>query len=182
MRSFLTLAFIATIFGTAFAADVAGNTSVPRGTVVPVLLAQELRQGGMSAGSVGSSSNLHLTVAQDVIVKNQVIVKAGDPVDAAFTSAMNVNPGITMHAVNTITVSVQDAVNFCGYSLHLYGQFSAQGSVKSGMFGAKVKDAVIPKGTVFLASTDRVEPKVCSAKTTAAPAPVPANAMTPSAL
>lgn len=178
MRFAVTLSFVLAA-GTVALADGSGKLLVPRGTVVAVLVAQELR--GSATGGNNGTNPVRLQVAQDVIVNHELIAKAGDTVDAAVTNATSVNPGITMHSGTVETVSVIDLANFCGDTLHLVGQFSAQGSVKSGLFGAKVKDAVIPKGTVLLVSTDRVEKKICGEKTSANPAPVPANAVTPSA-
>jgi hypothetical protein len=178
MRFAVALSFILAA-GTVALADGSGKLLVPRGTVVPVLVAQELR--GSATGGNNGTNPVRLQVAQDVIVDHQLVAKAGDTVDADVTNATSVHSGISMHSGTVETVSVTDVANFCGDTLHVVGQFTAEGSVKSGIFGAKIKDAVIPKGTVLLVSTDRVEKKVCGQKTSANPAPVPANAVTPSA-
>jgi hypothetical protein len=178
MRVLMTISFVAAATAVAFA-DGTGKVLVPRATVIPVLVPQELRGSGVSATS--GTNHLHLQVAQDVIVGHQLVAKAGDLVDADLSNTTNVSVGIMTHAGTVETVTVDDIVNFCGDTIHASGQFSATGSVKSGIFGPKVKDAVIPKGAILLASTDRAERKVCSQKTAALPAPVPANAVTPSA-
>jgi hypothetical protein len=178
MRLVITLSFVAAATAVALA-DGSGKLLVPRGTVVPVLVTQELR--GSAMGGNNGSNRVRLQVAQDVIVNHQIVAKAGDTVDVDVSNATSVHAGISMHSGTVETVTAADLANFCGDTLHLSGQFTAEGSVKSGIFGAKVRDAVIPKGTVLLASTDRLEKNVCSVKTTANPAPVPANAVTPSA-
>jgi hypothetical protein len=178
MRVLMTLSFVAVVTTVAFA-DGSGQLLVPRSTVIPVLVPQELRGSGVT--STSGTSHLHLQVARDVIVGHQLVAKAGDLVDADLSNTTNVSVGIMTHAGTVETVTIDDVVNFCGDTIHVGGQFSATGSVKSGIFGPKVKDAVIPKGAILLASTDRAERKVCSQKTAAVPAPVPADAVTPSA-
>jgi hypothetical protein len=120
-------------------------------------------------------------VAQDVILNHRVFAKAGDPVQAVVSNVAPSASGPFARMGAVETVSISRFINFCGDTLHLGFTYSAARSVKGGIFGARMGDAVIAKGTVFLATTDRVERKICSEKTSAAPGPLPAVAVTPNA-
>ena len=157
---------------------VATNVPVERGVTVPVLVTREVRAGAF--GSLPASQTVKFAIAQDVIVDGYVIAKAGDLAEGHYTTQSNqTKRTFETTTSREVTLVMDDAVNFCGDTLHLEFERTFVSGVRSGFlsFGVHGHDAVFGKGSVLVASTDRFEKSVCAQATSAVPAPLPRNAV-----
>jgi hypothetical protein len=146
---------------------------IPRGTTVPVLVTKDVRVGAF--GSNTQERKVRFAVAQDVIVNGYIIAKAGDLVEGHYTNQQNTtHRTFETSTSQEITLDIDDAVNFCGDTIHLGFERTFVGGVRSGFlsFGVHGHDAVFRKGLVLQTSTDRGERSICAQATTATPAPL----------
>jgi hypothetical protein len=153
---------------------------IPRGTIVPVLVTKDVRVGAF--GSNTQERKVRFTVAQDVIVHGYVIAKAGDLVEGHYTNEQNVTRRTFETTTSQeVTLDMDDAVNFCGDTLHLGFERTFVGGVRSGFlsFGVHGHDAVFRKGLILQAATDRGERNICAQSTTATPSPLPRDMVQP---
>jgi hypothetical protein len=153
---------------------------VPRGVIVPILVTREVR-----IGAIGASQEEHkvkFAVDQDVIVDGYVVAKAGDLVEGFYDTQTNqTKRSFETKTSQEVELDIVDAVNFCGDTIHLQFQRTFVGGERSGFlsFGVHEHDAVFAKGSVVVASTDRVEKQICAEPTTATPRPLPGNVIRP---
>jgi len=151
---------------------------VPRGVVVPVTVTKDVRVGGLNSTATQpaqQSGKVRFAVTQDVVVDGYVIAKAGDLVEGHYDSATNVtHRTFSTNASLEVILALDDAVNFCGDTLHLNFERTFVGGTRSGFlsFGVHAHDAVFSKGLILRANTDRGEKSVC-----ASPAGEPAKAL-----
>jgi hypothetical protein len=134
-----------------------------------------VRVGGANAATAPQSGKVRFAATQDVVVGGYVIVKAGDLVEGHYDSATNVTHRMfSTNASQEVILALDDAINFCGDTLHLNFERTFVGGTRSGFlsFGVHAHDAVFGKGLVLRANTDRGEKSVC-----AAPAAEPAKAL-----
>jgi len=153
---------------------------IPRGTVIPVTVTKDVRVG--ASASSAEERKVRFAVTQDVTVGGYVIAKAGDLVEGRFTNQQNVtHRTFETTTSQEITLDLDDAVNFCGDTIHLGFERTFVGGVRSGFlsFGVHAHDAVFSKGLVLKAATDRAERSICAQPATAPPAPLPRNMVLP---
>lgn len=177
-----TLAVVQTLIGQAAPPIAPSYPSifVPRGTTVPVLVTKDVRVGAF--GSNTQERKVRFTVAQDLIVNGYLIAKAGDLVEGRFTSQQNVTRRTFETTTSQeVTLDIDDAVNFCGDTLHVGFERTFVGGVRSGFlsFGVHGHDAVFRKGLILQAATDRGERNICAQPTSAPPAPLPVDMVQP---
>jgi hypothetical protein len=153
---------------------------VPRGVVIPVTVTKDVRVGAF--GTNVAQRTVRFAVTQDVVVGGYVIAKAGDLVEGHYTNQQN-----TTHRTfetttsQEITLDLDDAVNFCGDTIHLNFERTFVGGVRSGFlsFGVHAHDAVFDKGLVLAAQTDRGHKGVCAQPASAPAKPLPKNMVQP---
>jgi hypothetical protein len=166
----------------AFADDESGSSAtIPRGTIVPILVVKDVRVGGLY-GESQEEHKIKLRVAQDVIVGGYIVAKTGDVVDGHYDTRTNITRReFSSNSSVELTLDVDDAVNFCGDTIHLEFERTYLGGARAGTlsFGWHSHDAVFAKGSILKASTDRREKALCADKTTAAPAPLPSGMVVP---
>ena len=175
----LAIGAIPSVIANADASNAGATTLVPRGTIVPVLITKDIRIGGI--GSNTEEKKVEFEVSQDVIVNGFVIAKTGDLVEGHFTNERNETR--RMFSVSTsqeLALDIDDAVNFCGDTLHLkFERTYVGGGVTGSLIFGHAHDAVFSKGLILKAMTDRVEKGICAEGTTEAPAPLPADIIVP---
>ncbi len=155
---------------------------VPRGVVVPVTVTKDVRVGGANAATAQQSGKVRFAVTQDVVVDGYIIAKAGDLVEGHYDSATNVtHRTFSTNASQEVILSLDDAVNFCGDTLHLNFERTFVGGTRSGFlsFGVHAHDAVFSKGLILRADTDRGEKSVCAAAATEPAKALPADMVLP---
>jgi len=154
--------------------------SVPRGVIVPVLVTEAIRVGG--AGESNEVTKIEYAIAQDVIVNGYVILKAGDPVEGHYTDQRNITRRYFSTDVSQeVALDMDDAINFCGDTVHLTFERTFVGGARGGFlsFGVHAHDAVFDKGLILKASVDRFEKNICAEPTTETQAPLPADVVVP---
>jgi len=145
-------------------ADVA--TSVPRFTVVPVLIDKDVRVGG--AGVQLETRTVRTQVAQDVIVNGMLIIKAGDIVEGHLSTEKNPTRRVfSADMSQEADLDIDDVITYCGDTIHLYFERTLVGGLRAGfldywLLGAHAHDAVFDKGIILRAVTDRLEKSVCA--------------------
>ncbi|MHB8703434.1 MAG: hypothetical protein ACYC8W_04720 [Candidatus Tyrphobacter sp.] len=148
--------------------------------IVPVLVTKEIRVGG--AGVSNEVTKIEFAIAQDVIVNGYVILKVGDPVEGHYTDQRNITRRFFSSNISQeVAVDMDDAINFCGDTIHLTFERTFVGGARGGIlsFGLHAHDAVFDKGLILKASVDRFEKSVCAERTTETQAPLPANVVIP---
>ena len=158
----------------------ATTISVPRGVIVPVLVTRDVRVGAF--GDATGEHKVKFVVDQPVIVQGYVIAKPGDLAEGYFDTQQNqTKRQFETTTSQELSLNLEDIVNFCGDTIHLEFERTAVGGVRSGSFsfGVHGHDAVISKGTVLAASTDRFEKSICAEATTAPPPPLPRAIVAP---
>ena len=153
---------------------------VARGAIVPVNVTKDVRVGAF--GSNTEETKVRFAVAQDVIVDGYVIAKAGDLIEGHYTNLQNVtHRQFETETSQEVTLSIDDAVNFCGDTIHLGFERTFVGGVRSGFlsFGVHAHDAVFRKGLILKTQTDRAERSICAERTSATPRPLPKNMVLP---
>ncbi|MBV8198575.1 MAG: hypothetical protein JO263_10595 [Candidatus Eremiobacteraeota bacterium] len=153
---------------------------IARGTVIPVTVTKDVRVG--ASGTDVEERKVRFAVTQDVIVDGYVIAKAGDLVEGHFTNQQNVtHRTFETTTSQEVTLDLDDAVNFCGDTIHLGFERTFVGGVRSGFlsFGVHAHDAVFGKGLVLKAATDRAERSICAQPTSATPLPLPGKLVLP---
>jgi hypothetical protein len=156
--------------------------SVPRGVTVPVFVTSEVRVG--AAGSSQEEHKVKFAVDQDVIVDGYVIAKRGDLAEGHYDTQTNqTKRQFETTTSEEVDLYLDDLVNFCGDTIHLGFEKTFVGGTRSGFlsFGVHEHDAVVDKGDVLEASTDRTEKQVCAETTSATPPPLPRNVIMPNA-
>jgi hypothetical protein len=149
------------------------TTTVPRHTMIPVVLTKEIRVGGMGDSQ---EKKVEFEVAQDVIVNGYFVAKKGDTVEGHYTSSKNMTKSLFGGKISEeLSVDVDDVANFCGDTLHLQFERTFRGGARMSVIGVNAHDAVFDKGVVLLARTDRVAKNVCAEKTAMAPQPLPSG-------
>lgn len=156
------------------------TVTVERGVIVPVLVTKEVRVG--ASGSSQEEHRVRFAVDQDVIYQGYVIAKPGDLAEGHYDTQTNQ----TKRQFETTTSQevdfyLDDIVNFCGDTLHVGFEKTFVGGVRSGFlsFGVHAHDAVVAKGDVLEASTDRAEKNICAEPTSETAKPPPKNVIAP---
>ena len=149
---------------------------------MPILVTRDVR-----VGAFGNSTDEHkvkFVVDQPIIVQGYVVAKPGDLAEGYFSTEQNqTKRQFETTTSQELSLNIEDIVNFCGDMIHLEFEKTYVGGVRSGSFsfGVHGHDAVVPKGSVLQASTDRFEKSVCAEATTATPAPLPRGVIAPDA-
>lgn len=161
-------------------AETGTTITVGRGVIVPVLVTKEVRVA--ASGLSQEEHKVKFAVDQDVIYQGYVIAKPGDLVEGHYDTQTNQ----TKRQFETTTSQevdfyLDDVVNFCGDTIHVAFEKAIVGGVRSGFlsFGVHAHDAVVAKGDVLEASTDRAEKTVCAQPTTETAKPLPKNIIAP---
>ncbi|MFY9884645.1 MAG: hypothetical protein WAL67_14495 [Candidatus Cybelea sp.] len=161
-------------------AETATTITIGRGVIVPVLVTREVRVGAFGASQ--EEQKVKLSVDQDVIYQGYVIAKPGDLAEGHYDTQTNQ----TKRQFETTTSQevdfyLDDVVNFCGDTLHVGFEKKFVGGVRSGFlsFGVHAHDAVVAKGAVLEASTDRAEKNICAEPTTETAKQLPKNIIAP---
>ncbi|MFZ0032641.1 MAG: hypothetical protein WAK84_12295, partial [Candidatus Cybelea sp.] len=161
-------------------AETGTTITVGRGVIVPVLVTREVRVG--AAGASQEEHKVKFAVDQDVIYQGYVIAKAGDLAEGHYDTQTNQ----TKRQFETTTSQevdfyLDDVVNFCGDTIHVEFEKAFVGGIRSGFlsFGVHAHDAVVGKGDVLEASTDRAEKNICAQPSTEMPKPLPKNVIAP---
>ncbi len=156
------------------------TVTVERGVIVPVLVTKEVRVG--ASGSSQEEHRVRFAVDQDVIYQGYVIAKPGDLAEGHYDTQTNQ----TKRQFETTTSQevdfyLDDIVNFCGDTIHVGFEKTFVGGVRSGFlsFGVHAHDAVVAKGDVLEASTDRAEKNICAEPTSETAKPPPKNVIAP---
>jgi hypothetical protein len=154
--------------------------TVERGVIVPVLVTKEVRVG--ASGASQEEHKVKFVVDQDVIYQGYVIAKPGDLAEGHYDTQTNQ----TKRQFETTTSQevdfyLDDVVNFCGDTIHVGFEKAFVGGVRSGFlsFGVHAHDAVVAKGDVLQASTDRAEKTICAEPTTETVKQLPKNIIAP---
>jgi hypothetical protein len=153
---------------------------LPRHTIIPILLAKDIRVGG--AGDAKQTKTIKAEVAQDVIVNGLIVAKKGDLAEGHLTTEKNITKrSFSTDVSQEAALDIDDVVNFCGDMIHMQFERTFVGGVRGGFmsFGPHAHDAVFGKGSVLKASSDRLEKSVCAEKTTAEALPLPDNIVVP---
>ncbi|HYL27909.1 MAG TPA: hypothetical protein VEW74_08745, partial [Candidatus Nitrosotalea sp.] len=106
-------------------------------------------------GGAGTNSEVHkvkFEVTQDAIVNGYVIAKAGDLVEGEYTNQTNITKRVfSMNESQEVALDVDDAINFCGDTIHLEFERTFVGGARGGFmsFGIHAHDAVFAKGSVL---------------------------------
>lgn len=162
-------------------APVFASIFVPRGIVIPVTVTKDVRVGAFGANDV-ERRTIRFAVSQDVVVDGYVIAKAGDLVEGHYANQQNVTRRTFETTTSQeVTLDIDDAVNFCGDTLHLNFERTFVGGTRSGFlsFGVHGHDAVFRKGLILAAQTDRGDRNVCAQPASAPAKPLPANMVQP---
>jgi hypothetical protein len=156
------------------------NASVPRHTVIPIIIIKNIRVGG--AGDARQAKSIKAEVAQDIIINGLIVAKQGDLAEGHLTTEKNVTQRtFSQQTSQEASLDIDDVVNFCGDTIHMQFERTFVGDVRASFlsFGPHAHDAVFNKGTILKASTDRLEKSVCAETTTQAPLPLPENILLP---
>jgi hypothetical protein len=160
---------------------VEGNTiTIPRGVIVPVLVTREVLVG--AEGASQEEHKVKFAVDQDVIVDGYVIAKPGDLAEGHYDTATNqTSRQFEKETSQELELDVDEIVNFCGDTIFVQFERTFIGGTRSGFlsFGVHQHDAVVGRGAVLEASTDRVQRHICAERTTVSPAPLPKNIIAP---
>ncbi|MGB8908034.1 MAG: hypothetical protein WCC84_04745 [Candidatus Cybelea sp.] len=163
-------------------AETGTTITVGRGVIVPVLVTKEVRVGAF--GTSQEEHKVKFAVDQDVIYQGYIIAKPGDLAEGHYDTQTNQ----TKRQFETTTSEevdfyLDDVVNFCGDTIHVGFEKTFVGGVRSGFlsFGVHAHDAVVAKGDVLEASTDRAEKNICAQPTTETAKPLLKNIIAPDA-
>jgi hypothetical protein len=163
-------------------AATATTITIERGVIVPVLVTKEVRVG--ASGASQEQHKVKFAVDQDVIYQGYVIAKPGDLAEGHYDTQTNQ----TKRQFETTTSQevdfyVDDVVNFCGDTIHVGFEKAFVGGVRSGFlsFGVHAHDAVVGKGDVLEASTDRTEKNICAQPSAETAKPLQKNIIVPDA-
>jgi hypothetical protein len=161
-------------------AATATTITVERGVIVPVLVTKEVRVG--ASGASQGEHKVKLAVDQDVVYQGYVIAKPGDLAEGHYDTQTNqTKRQFESTTSQEVDFYLDDIVNFCGDTIHVGFSKTFVGGVRSGFlsFGVHAHDAVVPKGNVLEASTDRAEKNICAEPTTETAKPLPKNIIVP---
>jgi hypothetical protein len=157
-----------------------GAITVSRGIIVPVLVTKEVRVGAF--GSSQEEHKVKFAVDQDVIVDGYVIAKPGDLAEGHYDTQTNQTKR-QFETTQSVEVDfyLDDIVNFCGDTVYVAFEKTFVGGVRSGFlsFGVHAHDAVVGKGDVLEAATDRTQKRVCAEPTAEVARPLPRNIIVP---
>jgi hypothetical protein len=156
------------------------TVTLGRGIIVPVLVTKEVRVG--ASGSSQEEHKVKFAVDQDVIYQGYVIAKAGDLAEGHYDTQTNqTKREFSTTTSEEVDFYLDDLVNFCGDTVYLGFERTFVGGVRSGFlsFGVHAHDAVVGKGDVLEASTDRVQKHVCAEPSTETEKPLPKNIILP---
>lgn len=159
----------------------ASSAVIPRGTIIPIVVTKDIRVGGLY-GESQEEHRIKLQVAQDVMVGGYVVARKGDIVDGYYDTRTNITRReFSSNSSVELALDIDDAVNFCGDTIHLEFERTYVGGARAGTFsfGWHSHDAAFVKGTILKASTDRREKAICADKTVAAPVPLPSGMVVP---
>ena len=176
----LPAAFVSAAHGAFAAGPAAQSISLPRHTIIPVVLTKDIRVGG--AGDARQTKSLKAEVAQDVIVDGFIIAKKGDLAEGQLTTEKNVTKRVfSSNSSQEASLDIDDVVNFCGDTIHMEFERTYVGGVRAGFLslGAHAHDAVFAKGSILKAKSDRLEKSVCAEPTTQSPLPLPSDMIVP---
>jgi len=156
------------------------SVTIERGISVPVLVTKEVRVGAF--GSSQEEHKVKFAVDQDVVYQGYLIAKPGDLVEGHYDTQTNqTKRQFENETSEEVDLYLDDIVNFCGDTVYLGFEKTFVGGVRSGFlsFGVHAHDAVVEKGDVLDASTDRTQRNVCAEATTQTPQPLPKNVILP---
>jgi len=162
--------------------DQQNTVTVPRGVIVPIFVTRDVRVGAQGASQ--EEHKVKFSVDQAVIVDGYVIAKPGDLAEGHYDTQTNqTKRQFETETSQELELDIDDIVNFCGDTIHVQFAHTFVGGSRSGFlsFGVHQHDAAVGKGSVLAASTDRTERHICAEPTSAAPAPLPKNIITPDA-
>jgi hypothetical protein len=154
--------------------------TVPRDTVIPVLVTKQVMVGGF--GDARESKKVEFEVEQDIIQDGFFVAKKGDLVEGHFTTEKNVTKRVFSENVSQeLSLDIDDIVNYCGDTLHMKYERTFVGGGRAGVlsFGPHAHDAVFQKGLILQASTDRLSKGICAEPTDKTQAPYPDNMLVP---
>lgn len=156
--------------------------TLPRGIAVPVLVTKEVRVG--ANGTSQGEHKVEFAVDQDVIYDGYFIAKSGDLVEGHYDTQTNqTKRQFETEASEEVDLYLDDLVNFCGDTVHLSFEKKFVGGVRSRFlsFGVHAHDAVVDRGDLLAAATDRTEKTVCAQPTDETPKPLPKHLIAPDA-
>jgi hypothetical protein len=154
--------------------------TVPRGVIVPVFVTKEVRVG--ASGSSQEEHKVTFAVDQDVIHQGYAVAKIGDLVEGHYDTQTNqTKRQFESTTSEEVDLYLDDVVNFCGDTIHVGFEKTFVGGVRSGFlsFGVHAHDAVVGKGDVLEAATDRTEKQVCAEPSDETPKPLPKDVILP---
>jgi hypothetical protein len=158
------------------------SITIERGVVVPILVTKEVRVGAY--GSSQAEHKVKFAVDQDVIVNGYVIAKSGDLAEGHYDTQTNqTKRQFENETSEEVDFYLDDIVNFCGDTIYVAFEKKFVGGVRSGFlsFGVHAHDAVVARGDVLQASTDRTQKLVCAEPTSETPQPLPKHVIAPDA-
>lgn len=163
-------------------ADTGTTIALDRGIVVPILVTKEVRVG--ATGASQEEHKVKFAVDQPVIYEGYVIAKPGDLAEGHYDTQTNqTKRQFSTEVSEEVDLYLDDIVNFCGDTVYVGFERTFVGGVRSGFlsFGVHAHDAVVEKGDVLEASTDRAQRHVCAEPTTETAKPLPKNVILPDA-
>lgn len=156
--------------------------TLDRGVVVPILVTKEVRVGAF--GSSQEEHKVKFAVDQPVIYQGYVIAKPGDLAEGHYDTQTNqTKRQFSTEVSEEVDLYLDDIVNFCGDTVYVGFEHTFVGGVRSGFlsFGVHAHDAVVDKGDVLEASTDRAQKQICAEATTETARPLPKHVILPDA-
>jgi hypothetical protein len=156
------------------------NVTIGRGVVIPVLVTREVRVG--ANGSSQEEHKVKFAVDQDVVYQGYLIAKAGDLVEGHYDTQTNqTKRQFETETSQEVDLYLDDLVNFCGDMVYLGFEKTFVGGTRSGFlsFGVHQHDAVVAKGDVLEAATDRFQKNICAESTTELSQPLPKHIIAP---
>jgi len=145
-----------------------------------VRVTKDIRIGGF--GNSTEEHKVEFEAAQDVVIDGRLLLKSGDLVEGHYTNQRNETKRIFSTDVSQeLALDVDDAVNYCGDTIHLQFERTFVGGGRAGWLslGAHAHDAVFGKGSILKAKTDRLQRDICADLTTETNPPLPENIIVP---
>ncbi|MBV8068174.1 MAG: hypothetical protein JO113_09360 [Candidatus Eremiobacteraeota bacterium] len=158
------------------------TVTLPRGVLIPIFVTKEVRVGAFGASQ--EEHKVKFVVDQDVVYQDSVIAKRGDLVEGHYDTQTNQTKGqFETTASVEVNLTVDDVVNFCGDTIYVGFEKTFVGGSRAGFmsFGVHAHDAVVDKGDVLEAATDRAQKHVCAEAATGPAKPLPKNIIAPDA-
>lgn len=157
------------------------TVTLERGITVPILVTREVRVGAF--GTSQEEHKVKFAVDQPVIYNGYIIAKPGDLAEGHYDTQTNQTKREFSNEVSEeVDLYVDDVVNFCGDTIYVGFEKTFVGGVRSGFlsFGVHAHDAVVARGDVLEAATDRAQRNVCAEPAVGeVPEPLPRGIITP---